>query len=388
MNILFVIHTPKDPLTAVYANVSRRARYFAECGHHSAVLTPNDFPWLERLSPRWYPLLYPLAVAFWLMKQSRKYDVVILHSYAGWTLNLLRRVLPQLKRIRTITSFHGLEPLHYRIQKEDMEKAGQPLSLRYRLMQGMITQRLIRQSCRRSDLIGCLNGQEVAYLVENEWARPAKVVISANGVDRSFFAARLPRKEAKNLLFVGQWMERKGIKYLIEAFSRLACTKPDLQLWCIGTLLDEQTVLADFPDKVRARVIVRPKISREEISKIYQESDVFVFPSLFEGSSLALLEAMASGLPIVTTPVGAAPDMLESEASALLVPARDSLALAEAVQRLLVDGSLRERLGRQAQAVAERYEGSRLYQGQVRIVEELVNGDNAPGPVRKLMKWS
>jgi glycosyltransferase involved in cell wall biosynthesis len=80
-----------------------------------------------------------------------------------------------------------------------------------------------------------------------------------------------------------------------------------------------------------------------------------VFPSLYEGFGLAVLEAMAAALPIVTTRVGIATDALRDDDGALLVPGRDPAAIVTAVERLLGDAGLRERLSARARALAEQY---------------------------------
>jgi glycosyltransferase involved in cell wall biosynthesis len=79
--------------------------------------------------------------------------------------------------------------------------------------------------------------------------------------------------------------------------------------------------------------------------------DVFVLPSFAEGTSKSVIEAMAHGLPIITTSVGGSPDLLTAE-SGILVPPGDSAALARAMQRLASDPALRKRMG---QAARERY---------------------------------
>ena len=81
---------------------------------------------------------------------------------------------------------------------------------------------------------------------------------------------------------------------------------------------------------MRHRITVLPTFPRSDLVALFVSSDIFVFPSHSEGASLALLEAMAGGLPIVTTPVGAAPDLLRDGESALFVGAGDAFALQNA----------------------------------------------------------
>ena len=78
------------------------------------------------------------------------------------------------------------------------------------------------------------------------------------------------------------------------------------------------------------------------------EADAFVFPSLFEGFALVILEAMAAGLPVITTPNTAGPDLIEDGKEGLIVPAGDANALREAMQSLLHNPERARSMGRAA----------------------------------------
>jgi glycosyltransferase involved in cell wall biosynthesis len=210
------------------------------------------------------------------------------------------------------------------------------------------------------------------------WAELSRIAVVSNGIPPAFFGARRTNPVARRLLFVGQWLEMKGVSYLAEAFERLTQSAPELELWCVGTQASESVVLAAFPATLRPRVHVRSRLGPGEMEQAYREADIFVFPTLSEGSSQALLEAMAAALPIVTTAVGAAPDMLTDGVHALLVPTADATALASAVQRLLDDYSLRERLGEQARLKAMEYTCEAAYQQLLRLLEETASAANTP----------
>lgn len=372
MNILFVIHTQKSPYSAVYNSCHQLAAYLEEQGCRATILAPQDFASLRRWHSRWLPLLYPFWVARWLSIRNGHYDLAVFHSYAGWVVNLLRKLVPSYRRLRTVTTSHGLEPLYYNALKEVMEKAGQPLRLRFRLVHGILMPWLLRLSCRRSDRIVCLTRKEATYVERNNWGHKAKISVFSHGVHREFFVRRQYARKARRLLFVAQWQEGKGIRYLVEAFRMLAREAPKLELWCVGTLLEKERVLAAFPEEVRSRVSVRPHVGQKELVEVYRDADVFLFPSLYEGFGKVLVEAMATALPIVSTPVGAALDLLETGINALIVPKYDAMALAKSVRRLLDDVTLRERLGRQAQATAADYELERVHKRFIVLFEDLL----------------
>src|SRR5262245_46501309 len=106
MRILICTHAPANERTAVYRSTSDRAQFLRTKGHVVDILTADDL--MTRRVPRLDPLLLPIAVA----PRVAHYDLVLFHSYLGWAFHLLRRWFDPAKRVRTITSFHGLEPLY------------------------------------------------------------------------------------------------------------------------------------------------------------------------------------------------------------------------------------------------------------------------------------
>ena len=128
-----------------------------------------------------------------------------------------------------------------------------------------------------------------------------------------------------------------------------------MRVICAGTLVSEAMVLADFAPDLHPQITVLPRVDQTALARLYRDADVFVFPSLYEGFSRAIVEAMASRLPIVTTAVGVAADALRHEESALFVPKRNAAAIVAAVRRLHADPAFAARLGGAAAVVAEEY---------------------------------
>jgi glycosyltransferase involved in cell wall biosynthesis len=144
------------------------------------------------------------------------------------------------------------------------------------------------------------------------------------------------------VLYVGRFARAKGLDDLLAVWPGVAAT------------YDAECVLCGFvpyndpypiPDGIE-HVTVRGWTDHPEL--LYRAADIFVQPSRVEGMSNALLEAMASGLPVVATMVGAAPQMMDDGISGLLVPPADSHALADGLARLLGDADLRRSIGRLA----------------------------------------
>ncbi len=182
-----------------------------------------------------------------------------------------------------------------------------------------------------------------------------RIVTLMNPVDCA--AVRPPAdpaaRSANLVLFLGDFSQRKGVRDLLAAAPFVLAAQPAARFAiCGGEPTAELTALAaphlvaiDFPGFVRGEAKLR----------LLQQAALLVLPSYAEGVPVAVLEAMAAGLPVVATPVGGLPDILREPANALLVPPGDVAALAQAIVRLLDDPALREDMGRRnrRQALAE-----------------------------------
>ena len=352
LRILFATHGPPDPATAVFRTVSRRAEYLERLGHSVDIVSPADFRvgrW-----PRVQPILLPVALA---ARDLRHYDVVVLHSYLAWAHAL--RALPRrgTRRPATVVAFHGLEPLYHRAVSTELQRTGERLSGRFRLLHTVVMPRLLKFGSSRADRVFCLNAQERAFLVDRRWASPPDVVVLPNGVPADLLSPeRTYRPQACRLLFTGQWLRAKGTRYLAAAFERIAAAVPDARLTCIGTGAGPDAVHRDFSAPLRPRIRVLPRVNGEQLTTELADADLFMMPSLSEGFSGALIEAMACALPVVATPAGAAADLLNHGVNGMVVPFADAGALADTALRLMPDAAGRARLGAAARETARRYE--------------------------------
>ena len=347
MRVVTFLHVPTSPYGAVSIGSGRIRTALESRGHTLDIMTPDDLPGVRGLNARLHVLAYPFAIAWWLWRRRSCYDLAVFHSYAGWVFNLRKGGM------KTITAFHGLEPLYFAVQDHEARRQGRSLSLRYRLTYGPVMNLWLALTCRRSDRVLCLNGDETRELIARRWARADQITRIAHGApDTAFVHDRVYPERAVRLLVVSQWREEKGIRFIAEAFADLVREGRDLFLVCSGSRVATPVVLETFAPDVRGKVLNIAELPNHELEAQYRQADVFVHASLSEGLSVAQIEAMAAALPIVTTRCGAAIDFLVDGDSCLLVPMRDSRALADAIRRLLDDRALRERLGRGAQAIA------------------------------------
>jgi glycosyltransferase involved in cell wall biosynthesis len=142
------------------------------------------------------------------------------------------------------------------------------------------------------------------------------------------------------VIFVGMLSQRKGLSYLIDAIKKLGAS---VELTLIGRRTGDCKPL----DQALREHRWIPSLSHDEVLQEIRRHDVMVFPSLFEGFGLVVLEAMACGVPVIATPQGGAPDFLVDGGDGFMVPIRDSEAIAEKLEILVRD---RNRLSSMSQA--------------------------------------
>jgi len=153
---------------------------------------------------------------------------------------------------------------------------------------------------------------------------------------------------AKVIGFSGRIGREKDLPTLYKAFKAVRKTHPNTVLVIVGGGIETEAYAHD-PDVM----MVGP---RDDVQRWLQAMDVFVLPSLTETSSLATMEAMAVGLPVVVTPVGSIREYVIDGENGLIFPRRDVGALAERLEMLLSSSELRARLGRRArQTILERH---------------------------------
>lgn len=172
-------------------------------------------------------------------------------------------------------------------------------------------------------------------------AAPERILVLPYGVDIERFRPGPSRpREAFRILFVGQLSQRKGIRYLLEAVKRLNIRNAELVL--VGKMLGNESAFAPYRDIFRHVA----HVPYHEVHRLFQEADIFVYPSLHEGSAFATYEALASGLPIVTT--RNAGSVARNGQEGFIVPIRDIEALMDRIERLYRDPGLRAEMAEAA----------------------------------------
>jgi glycosyltransferase involved in cell wall biosynthesis len=157
--------------------------------------------------------------------------------------------------------------------------------------------------------------------------------------------------DADVILCVGRQEFQKGHRYLMEAMETVATERRRAVLLMAGRDGGESERLRTMARRPPLDQVVRFLGHRPDLPEILAASDVFVFPSLWEGLGGSLLEAMALGLPVVASDLEPVREVVEDGRCAILVPPRDPAALASSITKLLEDDRLGEELGRQGREI-------------------------------------
>jgi colanic acid/amylovoran biosynthesis glycosyltransferase len=199
-----------------------------------------------------------------------------------------------------------------------------------------------------------------------ELGAPAeKIQLVRYGVDTSFFKPPDHREQRKTFLSVGRFVDKKAPHLTLLAFKNVCASHPEARLVMggEGELLEATRNMASALG-IRSNVEFPGVLSRSEVVRHMQQADIFVQHSLVprcgpyagdsEGTPVAILEAMACGMPVVSTKHGGIPDAVEHEDQGLLIEERDVAGMANAMCRLLDNPLESDRMGRSGRVKVER----------------------------------
>ena len=179
---------------------------------------------------------------------------------------------------------------------------------------------------------------------------PGEYDIIPNGIQVDDFANAEPFEHLKddgmvNLLFLSRLEKRKGLKYLLGAFSKLKWDWPNLRLLVAGGGKPDADSLRILSERNLQDVVFLGRVSDEDKFRYYKTADIYCAPATGKESfGIVLLEAMAAGAPIVASAIEGYSSVITHEREGLLTPPKDEDALADAIAALLKDATLRHRL--------------------------------------------
>jgi len=229
-----------------------------------------------------------------------------------------------------------------------------------------------------SHVYSSARGADVVVAVSQAVARrvvdgPVRVIYAGVAVAPADLPARRPRTTSEIILgTAGRLVELKGIEYLLIAATALRREFPTLRVEIAGSgpqrsKLEHTVAQLGLGGHVEFLGWVH------DLSSVLPRWDIFVMPSLEEGFPIAALDAMAAGLPVVATPVGGVPELIEDGKTGWLVPSRDTEALASRLRFLLCNPELRMSVGAAAHAhVRDHFNAALMTENFARLYDELL----------------
>jgi glycosyltransferase involved in cell wall biosynthesis len=236
---------------------------------------------------------------------------------------------------------------------------------------------------RRFDRVVAVS-DDVRNRITGSGVSPGNVTIVKNGIcldrfDRVYSVAKIKTQlgipqDDKVIGTVGRISPEKGHKYLLGVADSIVEECPGTVFLIIGDgpLREELQREYDSPFIIFTGI-------RNDVPELYQCMDIFVLPSLTEGLPVALLEAMASNLPVVATRVGGVPSVISNNQTGLLIEPRDEEAIKESLLHLLRNPKEAEEMGKEGcQRVKEHYSSQKMTSDYLNIYRELIKNDSSP----------
>lgn len=351
MKILIAAGVPRRREGGVAGVASSYALEFEKFGHRVTTLFLEDLPPTPGVHGRLFELQWAARLSAYIWDRRQDFDVVNLHAPAGVWYGLRRRWFSSSRSPVYVMTLHGLEENRIHAMKRESRRGRTwHFSLKNRVWHRLYHQPRFDWSIRTCDAAHCFSRDVWTVLRLNYDLDDETVAYIPNGVDERFFLERQYRPNgALRMLFPGTWLDQRGIFYLREALARVFQQQPALRITFAGPRVPPAEIQRFFGDETARNIDILPTVPWGKMPQLYAEHDILVFPSLMEGQPAVLLEAMAGGMPVVTTESCGMPDVVEDGWNGVLLPPADANALEAAILKLAGSPQLRERLGRAAQ---------------------------------------
>ncbi len=292
------------------------------------------------------------------LQQKHRYDII--HAFfgvpCGWMARMIAGSLPYIVSLRG-SDVPGFSDRYNRI---------------YPLLRG-----IIRQVWKSAAAV-VANSEQLRTLALAT-APDQRIHLIPNGVDTTRFVPRTTPRDPDapfTVLAAARLMRRKGIRYALDAFARLSDDFPDRPMRMIiaggdGDAADELRLQAAGLS-CHDRITFTGHLNQDALIDAYQQADVFVFPSLNEGMSNNMLEALACGVPVIITRTGGSEVVTNGE-QGFIVDRADASAIRDALAILLEDEERRERMGAAARARAEEYSWKTVADAYEKLYYDVIN---------------
>ena len=369
LKILMGSGVPKRREGGVATIIYNLGHELERLGHHLTYIFQEDLVEPGSISPRWNELIFSLRLGRYIAKNRKIFSIVNLHAPTGFPYGLRRRWHRSASYPPYVMTLHGLEERRTHVMSREVKKGrAWNFSLSNRLWHRFYHQPRFRSSIRTADGAHAYS-RDVWSMLQLKYNMDSdRVAYIPNGVEPRFFIPREYRGgDTLRLLYAGTWLDQRGIFYIRDALRQLAPRFPGLTMTFAGCGVPPEEIQRFFGAELAGRIFVCPIVAAERMQDLYAEHDVFLFPSLMEGLPSVLLEAMATGMPVITTETCGMPDVVKHEFNGLLIPPANATAIEEAILQLARSPELRRKMGEAARETMKR----RTWERAARQLEEL-----------------
>ncbi|KXB07348.1 hypothetical protein AKJ54_00360 [candidate division MSBL1 archaeon SCGC-AAA382K21] len=250
------------------------------------------------------------------------------------------------------------EPLLISLRGSDVPGYNQRFTLQYKILKP-----LVKRVWKRGDRV-VANSEDLKELAL-ETSPEKDIDVISNGVDTEKFTPNYEINEKIRIICVSRLVERKGIDYLIKAIKDL---RVDLEIVGKGKQEEDLKNLVNnlgLDDKVK----FIGRVPHEKIPEYYRNSDIFALPSFYEGMSNSVLEALASGLPLVLTDTGGSSRLVDNNGK--IVPKRNIEKLKEAIKDLMSNKERLWKMGRRSREISLKMSWKDVAERYLKTYEEI-----------------
>lgn len=293
-------------------------------------------------------------------------DVCHIHGTSLFAWLMYRKL--KKKNVKLVVTIHGLVLVEKRIL---LKKKFSFKRLVQCLYQGMVEKKFLSQLS-----MAIMDTEYVQKKVEQyPILRKPKMYVIPQGINERFFTMNCSEHSAV-FLSVGAFGERKGHLMTIDAFERIRRVGVEAQLAIAGTVADqtyyEAMKHAVAQSEFRSDIILYADLQDVELNALYESAHIFVLHSEEESQGIVLAEAMAVGLPVVSTKVGGIPNVVEDGVTGILSDYGDVSAFEESMKRLMTDATLWSEMSQASRKSAESYHWATIAMNVMQVYDVTV----------------
>ena len=378
MKILFTIHHHLDPNSGAAGVTLKLGQEYQKAGHQVSYFSFDNLPF--KLPEIIKAIIFPYWLTLHLLTKKQPIDVIDASTGDLWLwAKLFCHFRPSCA---LITRSHGLEHSMHLENIAESARGNLKLSWKYPFYHGGFRLWEVKTSIKNANLTLMLNSRDRDF-ASQEWGVPSqKLAIVPNGIPTELIDLRWENitestDSTIGITQIGSFIDRKGIKYSVPALNNILKHFENVKISFLGTGCAESKVLSNFAPDVKHRIMVVPNYDREALPKLLKGYQIKLFPTLFEGFGLALIEAMACGLAPVATSTPGFMETIVHRQNGITVPLRNSKAIENALKELILDRALLNRIRQNAYQTAQDYSWAKVAQQNLNLYQVIQQKKNS-----------